>query len=453
MMEKNVFLHIGYPKTGTSALQFSLRSHDSQLKENGFLYPEFIEEPQGRFAEHFYAHHYASPSTNSYFGYPHDYQYYLESLLEAAQRTPCKNIIISSENFLYDPPSIFEKFKSSFHCYVVVYLRNIFSHINSITKESLRSGENQERYEDRLNYSAQTYMGNIKEYIRYFSKENVIFRCYDKVTNIERDFFDAVAQKTEVNSDIYTYISTNKVVNKSLCDAASRFLYHISCLPIHHNRFYELSKDLEKIEIADFQSCFILPNIMRDEGTLDDIICLQSLLLEDYGWYEYSWSQYDKYNALMGKDITNDMAYFIYNSLCPETRDILNPYLCFEEGKPLLPMIGTLDPQIKKIILALRAVFDSNSQDINIYKNNYDNLMHIYTEVVRENESMKETNRLMSEEIAESKNRNSILAQENDGLTIRCNELSQKVHTYESYRIIKFYNSIKKRRQKLRRKG
>lgn len=130
-----LFLHVGYPKTGTSAIQSFLAKNDEDLKKIGYLYPQ-----TGRLGDAHYGfssafglgrHSAADPKTTP--------QKIRTSLDEELAKSKCTNLVISSENLiLCKNPKIFADAFEGFEIHPVVYLRRHDDWFESAYNQSVR---------------------------------------------------------------------------------------------------------------------------------------------------------------------------------------------------------------------------------------------------------------------------------------------------------------------------
>jgi hypothetical protein len=117
--KRKLYLHIGMPKTGTTALQHFFKLNSNRLKEQGVIYPE-----TGQFRD--YSHHDItfSLSKNSYRKHLSKAQQvsFLNELDEEVKHYP--KVLLSSECFpMLSQHSLFFEFLSQFDTKIICYLR------------------------------------------------------------------------------------------------------------------------------------------------------------------------------------------------------------------------------------------------------------------------------------------------------------------------------------------
>jgi len=134
-----LFLHIGYPKTGTSAIQAFLVKNKEQLKKQGCLYPQ-----TGRLGHAHYGvssafglgRHSAADASIT----PAKIQALLDSELK---QSDCTSLILSSENFILSKnPKVIGDTFSDFDIHPIVYLRRHDDWFESAYNQSVRMVQN-----------------------------------------------------------------------------------------------------------------------------------------------------------------------------------------------------------------------------------------------------------------------------------------------------------------------
>ena len=146
-MKKHIFLHIGFPKTGTSSIQSFFCDNRQALKTFGVLYPKSGDTRYAGQAGIAFA---ARMKATKPF----------DILLSEIENSPCDKIVISSEYFfMLDPIKIkflseqFKKFKVT----IIVYLRRQDSRIESGYLQVIRDAECR-------------FSGDIVDYINFLKK-------------------------------------------------------------------------------------------------------------------------------------------------------------------------------------------------------------------------------------------------------------------------------------------
>ncbi|GAB5380424.1 MAG: hypothetical protein Alis3KO_25640 [Aliiglaciecola sp.] len=102
-MDKSILIHVGPPKSGTSAIQFALNLHRNSLKSDGILYPEHEIGPNGI----------SSGNLSVILDMNDDGKWVvskskLQSLMEAFEESKLQKLLLSSEYFFYLIPELAE---------------------------------------------------------------------------------------------------------------------------------------------------------------------------------------------------------------------------------------------------------------------------------------------------------------------------------------------------------
>lgn len=173
---KLIYLHIGSPKTGTSALQYFLLKNREVLDGKGISYPEHlvdgncISSGNAEQLAHFLRQ-----------GEPQQAQHFIEQALQES----CGRIIWSSEYFYRMDPTGTEALKhllSMHEVKVIVYLRRqdavLVSAYNQGVKRHQRTTCMSSWLAKRLGNEADAYT-ELSKWSTSFGKENLIIRIYE----------------------------------------------------------------------------------------------------------------------------------------------------------------------------------------------------------------------------------------------------------------------------------
>lgn len=188
--DKEIYLHIGTPKTGTSALQKFLVENRFELERRGFSYPKHslgeygISSGNGQEIVNIGLEYGAEKARD-----------YLSSLVKKAKS---KKVLISSEAFYACPELMYEVVPNAT---VIVYFRNQIDLLESSYNQAVkREGQKApfSRALRRVIFDKDSfYTGElVLKWVELFGLKNVIFRVYEegffKNENIYDDFLDAI---------------------------------------------------------------------------------------------------------------------------------------------------------------------------------------------------------------------------------------------------------------------
>lgn len=172
---KTIYLHIGFGKTGTSAVQQFFFSNQEELAELGLLYPA-----TGRTC---YAHH--GLALYEPVEMPKGVEGLYKTLLEEIASTPANRILISSEQFCFLKRLYIVKIKellSGYDVKVIFYVRSQLKLIESTFLEWQKAGwkykNNIEQFYKETKASFD-FSVRIQPWIEEFGIDNIIVRVYD----------------------------------------------------------------------------------------------------------------------------------------------------------------------------------------------------------------------------------------------------------------------------------
>lgn len=150
MAAKNIYLHIGLTKTGSSSLQLYLRSQSETLKSNGWLFPD---SPDGHM---------------SHFPYIFNPAHY-DKLIKTIKQSGQDNIIISDENlyrYFWEPSKQFISklsLEKDFNLKVILYIRRQDEWFNSIYIQYIS------QWEHRYTCSDEVFMLDRLQHFNYLA--------------------------------------------------------------------------------------------------------------------------------------------------------------------------------------------------------------------------------------------------------------------------------------------
>lgn len=264
-----LILHIGSPKTGTTALQSCLVNNQALLLENKICYTNFHTFYAGHNNHshiiHGIIHEYYTKNRvpiSALYSYP--YKSIIESMKQYYHQNNCTTLIISSEylfetNLLFPfPPGgerllrerrkhIIAYFKEAFKEFdvkIVCYLRRQDNYIESLYNQTCK-GLDVEVYSDIFNSSLSFkygeykytlnedtadnthlakfintaldvgYYNNLSQWAEIYGKENIIVRPYEKSQLPKGIEYDFLTNVLELDSDLFIDVDLNKTLNAS----------------------------------------------------------------------------------------------------------------------------------------------------------------------------------------------------------------------------------------------
>ncbi|MBN1883555.1 MAG: hypothetical protein JW885_15415 [Deltaproteobacteria bacterium] len=216
---KTLYLHIGPPKTGTSALQAFFAENYRVLKRKGVLYPKTGRAKTGR--AKLAGHHYM---INSITQYQHEryrpkktFTEYVIDLKKESRNF--QRVLLSSEFMYFDIDSndlvcLKEIFSRIF---IIAYIRRQTEHMKSNYNEQVKTGH------DRIltiqeyvkHYAKLRWFQTLLNYGDLFGKENIIVHPYEKQQFQGGTIFSDFLRILGLDFDD-TYVLPQEEVNQSL---------------------------------------------------------------------------------------------------------------------------------------------------------------------------------------------------------------------------------------------
>lgn len=210
---KTIYLHIGTPKTGTTAIQNFCNDNQNILNRNGYCYPEFPYQYTNvgrlRNAHFLFGRIFNQDKTRNYLREEEIFREGFEQIYKTFESY--NNIILSDEGLwncgFREDNNAWEKIKKEldkgqFEIKVIVYLRLqdafLYSWWNQRIKEGLRR-ESQltwERMTEELPVVQLDYYDMLERISAYIGRDNIIVRRFEKDRfaggTLYTDFVDAV---------------------------------------------------------------------------------------------------------------------------------------------------------------------------------------------------------------------------------------------------------------------
>lgn len=282
IMKKTIYLHIGFPKTGTSTVQSFLNRNKDLLKEKGLFYPT-----DGKYfyktAHHslYFAMNFCPDNIEDEYRKTSDELW--SDLKNDIDSSNEENIIISCENFMLINPEDIYRYLKNYNIKIISYIRDPKVHFESWYKECIRGVSSfiptlkKESLDLAINYYIKTF--NIRKvldkYLNVFGLENIIVRIFDRKYFYKNDLISDFLKIFNIDhSDLFVKISN---VNKS-----------ISCDALEYKAIIN-SLISDKTELSFFNNDFrgIAGNLIGEANSLIDSKILKKIddeFAEDYDY-------------------------------------------------------------------------------------------------------------------------------------------------------------------------
>ncbi|GAB2730450.1 hypothetical protein [Halomonas garicola] len=191
MMKKDtLYLHVGWSKTGTSAIQLQLQLQQDDLLQKGILYPQSLQWPD-------HSHHPFALSFKGSGAYQSDMtpEQALEKLRLEMVSSPAENVLLSSElsPFYFNNPRFSAFVSEHFSRVVVIFTIRaqselLLSLFNQLVKDpNVRYGASLFTLAMR-NIHWLNFYQNIRQWSDVVGRENIMVIPYSQ--NVVKDFFD-----------------------------------------------------------------------------------------------------------------------------------------------------------------------------------------------------------------------------------------------------------------------
>lgn len=185
---KELIIHIGIGKTGTSSIQRMLVDNKEVLEENYYYYPSIALAKD--------AHHYLA---NYYYSKPDKIiRESIEEIIRQYHEGNYRVLLLSSEQFCYCKDSYVKEFSSYFHDWnvkIVFYVRKQTDLIKSAFLQKLYEGNDYSHDIAtffRKSKIAFNYLERVKHWEKYFGEDSITVRVFDGKKDICQDFMEAV---------------------------------------------------------------------------------------------------------------------------------------------------------------------------------------------------------------------------------------------------------------------
>lgn len=350
-MKPKLYIHIGFPKTGSSTIQKFLNLNRKQLVKEGICYPEPLCGPLLQGHEGHMSMVEADAKSR------HDvipWYSYREKYLDALLKDNCSVNILSAEGWVYDNPENLLFFQKNFDVKFICFFRNYFDQVSSLIKQTIKEGPRLNPFSENL-YGKYRVLANIEAYIDIFGRENCIFLDFDKAkrTGLLQSFFAAMSLEFKQNY----FIPSS--VNVTPTDAATSFFYQMSFLPLNYKEWLVLHNEILALDLSKWKDyhCSFLPQkaFCLDKST-SDAIHRQAELLSDSEWYSFTMKKKVFFSNMGDHDLPFEIQRCIFESLSDKARNIISqywPHIDVSKGK-ILPSMRNIASEPFNLLVRLR---------------------------------------------------------------------------------------------------
>ena len=353
---KKLFIHIGFPKTGTTSIQNFFYFNKHIFAKAGIYYPTplcGIDLASSRHHGHLSMCETDAPGRFDCITWSSYREMYFDDMLKYS----LENNILSAEGFVYDRPSNFSIFKKYYDIRIVCYFRNIFDYCDSVEKQFIKAGLRSELFLFSQNKKPHL-LGRINEYVHAFGLSNCFFRSFDKVKkdgNLLLDFLSVL----NVSQYFSQYII--KKENVTPPDVVTKFLFQLSFLPFISKDWTILRDEILSLDLAQwnsFRASFLPADFFHFDDESKQLIRCQGELLQDPDWYDYTMTRGEELAAIENHDLPPEIQHDIWEKLSDEARSIILRYWPkagqAKHNEPLLPALEKIAPDVFEQMTVLR---------------------------------------------------------------------------------------------------
>ncbi|MFK8011057.1 MAG: hypothetical protein AB8B80_03385 [Marinicellaceae bacterium] len=263
-MKKKLYLHIGFHKTGTSALQEFFDRNRDELLKNGVYYIKSYDTRFPANVDLSWAFNQDPPPWASFEkGTSSEIIAHYNKKLK---NNVCDTVIISSEDFcLFDkqPQSIrnLKTFLSDYDVKIVAYLRDPMEFIISLYCHAVRSRavsyDLKTHIAQKYKFFAADFYERLDPWLQEFGRDNLIIKNYAPKefvnNNLVDDFFEAINTKIVIDNPIYkrSNVGTHVWLIKPYIEISNADIDEKTKKSLLHE-LTKLGKNLPKVDKASY---------------------------------------------------------------------------------------------------------------------------------------------------------------------------------------------------------
>lgn len=286
MKKETLYLHVGWSKTGTSAIQSQIQHQQDDFLQKGILYPQGLQWPD-------HSHHPFALSFQGSGAYHSDMapEQALEKLWVEMQSSPAESVLLSSElsPFYFNNPHFSAFVKQYFDRVKVVFTIRpqselLLSLFNQLVKDpNVRYGSSLFALAMR-NINWLNFYQKIKQWSNVVGNDNIMVVPYSQA--IVEDFFAQFG--VAVRQDIAPELA-RQVVNPSLPTRCLAVLQKRGKKATDAESFIEIKNDVLELEkaIPEARDKFVMFSV-PEQKALNDHFKQDNLRLSDFVGHDFN---------------------------------------------------------------------------------------------------------------------------------------------------------------------
>lgn len=347
-----LYLHIGYPKTGSSSIQNFCYRNKALLLEKGTCYPD--PRPEGLLRNFNVGHIFCCDSLKYTNYVVPDWrkvrQHYMDEMLESG----CPENLLSSEQFLFEHSDTLAFWQERFTIHGICYFRTLFDYLGSLQKEFIKECLRPDVFTFTL-FRNHRILGSLKYLIGATGGPgNWTFRDFDAVraseTGLIPDFMRIIGV------DDLAGFAPVKAQNLTPPDAQLTFLYQLSFVPFDYEQAFSIRRDVTHMALPEgrgFRNNFLPADIYALDDYATWAVNFQGELLGRPDWLERTVERGRELARIPYRDLPPGLQWDIFERLSGQSQDILRKFLLIPPGgrsEPFLPSMRNVEEKLPMLL-------------------------------------------------------------------------------------------------------
>lgn len=381
-MKPQLYIHIGFPKTGSSTIQKFLNLNADKLYQNGICYPKPLCGPQLR--EH--DGHLSMVKVDSQFHKDIVPWYvYRKKYFDDLKKKSCMKNILSAEALVYENPNELAMFKEHFDVKIVCFFRNFFEYADSLQKQFIKESFRVDVFKAAWN-ARRNILAQVENYISFFGYENCVFLNYDESKKM-KNTLDVFLSSIGVSIDVDR--KKTKSVNVTPSDAVTAFFYHMLFFPFNFKEWGIIRKSILSIDMSpwrDVRYTFLEKDFFLLDDQCSAAIKRQGELLKDNKWFDYSIKKGEDLSKNLYKSLPPEIFHFIWERISDQAKDIITSHwkkFNQQDNSAFLPSYDKIAPETFQLLDGIRSGYIRYLR-LNLQLNQKIQLLEKNSEAVRE---------------------------------------------------------------------
>lgn len=361
-MKQKLYIHIGFPKTGTTTIQNFFYFNREKNKRNGIYYPTPVQRKgvEGNSHQSISASDYRTLYDNT------PISVFLDIYKKDMLSCKCDINILSAETLVYDNPQNLSSLRECFDIKIICAFRNIFDSTISLQKQIIRDGLRQEIFQLAASRN-NLVLSRVESYVNFFGCENCFFLNYDKIKNtgsILNEFLKILGVGI-------SFENNSKRSNKTPSDVVNMFLFQLSFLPISFVEWKNIRNELIGLDVSPWKDfiCTLMPSsFFQLDQVCHKAIQRQGQLLNDSSWHDYTLLRGKILESIPNHDLPKDVQHYIFRNLSKSAQNTIIRYWPLagkaKSNDAILPSLENIPTESFELLTRLRSAYLEASKKI-----------------------------------------------------------------------------------------